>query len=224
MRVTAQSLLLLEILFGVLCTPGLRAQSSGRDLPIGFRSLAGVTLNRDSATTVRAKLGATRERRVGSGHDVYVSWCYLPGNESPRALLDLMSDASDMGTPGMALNVIRLRADASSAERAGCASLHDPARLSTPAGLRLGLTSKQVQALLGRPTHRGADSVVYTFDAREYMQPGTAAYEMWNTTEYRESCFEAGPPYANVAATVMVLFRDDRAVEIRIERYDQSVC
>ncbi|HWH51513.1 MAG TPA: hypothetical protein VN651_08205, partial [Gemmatimonadaceae bacterium] len=78
--------------------------------------------------------------------------------------------------------------------------------------------------LLGRPTRRGADSLVYDFDAKEFLSPGSPAYEIWNTLESRESCFDAGPPFANVEATAIVVLRDDRAVEIRLERNDQSVC
>lgn len=214
----------LAIALSVAAIANLPAQSGGRDLPAGFRSLAGVTLNRDSATTIRAKLGSTRERRIGTGHDVYTSACYVPADGSPNALLELMSDASDMGTPGRALNVIRLRADAPSADRRGCAPLHAPAALSTPGGLRLGLAAAKIEALLGRPTRRAADSLIYYFDAKEFLRPDSPAYEAWDTPEYRESCFDAGPPFANAEATVIVVLRDDRAVEIRLERNDQSVC
>lgn len=202
----------------------LRGQAAGRDLPRGFRSLAGVTLNRDSAASIRAKLGPTRERRIGTGHEAYASWCYVPAVGSPGTLLELMSDVSDMGTPGQALNVIRLRADASSEDRDGCGSLRASVELTTPAGLRLGLTLAHVEDLLGRPRHRGSDSLSYYFDAKEYLRPGTPEYETWNTPEHRESCFDAGLPYANVGATVMVVLRHDHVAEIRIERYDQSIC
>jgi hypothetical protein len=135
-----------------------------------------------------------------------------------------MSDASDMGTPGQALNVIRLRADAPSEDRAGCAPLPASATLSTPAGLRLGLGVARITALLGRPTRSASDSLIYYFGAKEYLRPGSPAYEAWDTPEYRESCFDAGLPYANIEARVIVLLRDGQATEIRIERYDQSVC
>ena len=200
------------------------AQTGGRDLPRGFRSLAGVTLNRDSAASIRARLGDTRERQVGTGHDAYTSWCYVPAGRSSRALVELMSDASDMGTPGKTLNVIRLRADAPSGDRQGCASLPASAALSTPAGLRLGISEGKILALLGSPTRRVADSLIYVFGAREYLRPGTPEYQTWNTPENRESCFEAGPPYVNVGAMVIALLRDGRAAEIRLERYDQSIC
>jgi hypothetical protein len=88
----------------------------------------------------------------------------------------------------------------------------------------LGLGAAATEKLLGRPTRRGADSLLYYFDAKQYFEPGSPEYEAWNTSEYRESCFDTGPPYANVEATVIVVLRDDRAVEIRIERYDRSVC
>lgn len=207
-----------------LCVAGLDAQSGGKDLPPGFRSIAGVTLNRDSAVTIRAKLGATRERRIDAGHGFYYSWCYVPVGGSSRVLLELMSDAGDMGTPGRALNVIRLRADAPTDDRSKCAPLADSAGLSTPAGLHLGLASARIRELLGRPTRIAADSLIYDFDAKEFLSPGSSAYEIWNTLESRESCFDAGPPFANVEATAIVVLRDDRAVEIRLERNDQSVC
>ncbi|HEY5219644.1 MAG TPA: hypothetical protein VIJ16_07535 [Gemmatimonadaceae bacterium] len=224
MGVTGKKTALLAMALSALCTASLRGQSGGHDLPRGFRSLAGVTLNRDSAASIRAKLGNTRERRIGTGHKTYATWCYVPADGSRRALLELMSDASDMGTQGQALNVIRLRADAPSEDREGCVPLRASVGLSTPAGLRLGLSFARVEELLGPPTRRAADSLMYFFDAKEYLQPGTPAYETWNTPEFRESCFDAGPPYANVGATVIVLLRDGHATEIRIERYDQSVC
>lgn len=202
----------------------LGAQSGGRDLPPAFRSVAGVTLNRDSAATIRAKLGATRERRVGTEHDTFASWCYVPTEASSRALLELMSDASDLGTPGHALNVIRLREAAPSDDRRACAPLRASTGLSTPGGLRLGLSAAEIEHLLGLPRRRSADSLAYYFDAKEYLRSENPEYEKWNTPERRETCFDAGLPYANVAATVVVLLRDGRAVEIRIERYDQAIC
>lgn len=211
-------------MLSALCIANLGAQSGGQDLPRGFRSLAGVTLNQDSAATIHAKLGPTRERHVGAGHDVRVSWCYVLTKGSSSALLELMSDASDMGTPGQALNVIRLRADAPADDRDGCALLPASAALSTPAGLRLGLGVATIQQLLGRPTRQRADSLIYDFDAKEYLRPDNPKYEIWNTPEYRESCFDAGLPYANVGATVIILLHDGRATEIRMERYDQSIC
>ena len=93
-----------------------------------------------------------------------------------------------------------------------------------PAGLRLGANREAVERLLGRPTRLSADSLIYEFTAREYMRPDSREYAVWNTPEYRESCFDAGQPYVNVSATVIVRFGDGRATEIRLERYDQSVC
>src|SRR6185437_6404013 len=154
-RVTRSGVFALALM--ALCTAQLEAQSGGKDLPPGFRSVAGVILNRDSAVTIRAKLGATRERRIDAGHGFYYSWCYVPAGGPSRALLELMSDAGDMGTPGHALNVIRLRADVPAGDRSACAPLADSVGLSTPAGLRLGLASAQIRELLGRPTRRGAD-------------------------------------------------------------------
>lgn len=210
----------IAIALGVFRLADVRAQAAGHDLPTGFRSLAGVTLNVDSAESVRAKLGPTRERQVGAGHGAYVMSCYA----TTDATLELMSDVSDRGTPGRALNVIRLRAKAPAPAREGCASLRASAALSTPGGLRLGLFRADVERLLGQPRHRGVDSLTYYFDAKEYLRSDSPAFEVWNTPERRETCFEAGLPYANVAAMVTVVFRDDRAVEFRIERYDQSIC
>ena len=222
MRPTTTRILALAL--GALSTADLSAQSGGHDLPLGFRSIASVTLNRDSALTITAELGATRERRIGFGQHVYTVWCYLPPDSSYRGLLELMSDASDMGTPGRSLNVIRLRAAAPAEDRVGCARLRASPALSTPAGLRLSLSAAQTEQLLGPPARRRADSLIYYFDAKQFLRPGTPEYETWDTLEYRESCFDAGPPFANVEAAVIVLLRDGRAVELRVERYDQSVC
>lgn len=221
---TAKRTSALATAIAALWIANLGAQSGGKDLPVGFRSIAGVTLNRDSAATIRAKLGIALEQHVGAGHDVDVRWCYIPAEGSSSTLLELLSDAGDMGTPGHALTVIRLRAAAPLDDRAGCSPLRSTSQLSTPAGLRLGLSAAAIQTLLGRPTRRVADSLIYDFDAKEYFSPGSSAYEIWNTLESRESCFDAGPPYANVQAMVIVVFRDGRADEIRLERNDQSVC
>jgi hypothetical protein len=208
----------------VLRMAELQGQSGGKDLPPGFRTLAGVTLNRDSAATIRAKLGPTSLRRIGKGNDARMIWCYVSTKDSGGALLELMSDVSNMGTLGAMLNVIRLRADASPEDRRRCKSLRDSAELSTPAGLRLGLGLARIEALLGQPQHRSADSLTYYFDAKEYLRADSPEYAIWNTPEHRESCFDAGLPYANVAATIIVVLRDDRAVEIRVARYNQSIC
>lgn len=221
--VTAR-LSILMVAFTVLHAASLHAQARSQELPPGVRSIAGVTLNRDSAASIHAKLGATRERQVGTGHDVYTSWCYVADEGSRRTLLELMSDASDMGTPARELNVIRLRAKAPARERQGCAPLPGSAALSTPAGLHLGLARAMIIELLGRPTRTTRDSLLWIFDAREYLRPGTPEFQTWNTPENRESCFDAGPPYVNIGAKVGILMRDGRAREIRLERYDQSIC
>lgn len=202
----------------------LAAQSAGHDLPLPFRSVAGVTVDRDSAISIRATLGPARERRVGSGDEVFTRWCYLAADDSSGPLLELMSDASDMGTPGKELNVIRLRTHASSRDREGCAPLGRSVTLATPGGLRLGLARRAIEKLLGTPNRRHADSLRYYFQAREYLRPGTAVYDEWNTPERRESCFDAGLPYVDAGGTVTVLLHDGKAVEIRIERYDQAIC
>ncbi len=222
----ARRVAVLVIMLNVLRVAESQGQSRGRDLPEGFRSLGGVTLNRDSAVSIRARLGPSRERRLGreSGYDQYVSWCYVRTGGSPGPLLELMSDASVMGTPGQELNVIRLRQDVLPDERRGCAPLRPSTRLSTPAGLRLGLDRADIETRLGPPTRARADSLIWTFDAKEFLRPGTPAYQTWNTPESRESCFDAGAPYANVESRVVILLHDGRAVEIRLERFDQSVC
>src|SRR5581483_9692927 len=103
-----------------------------KDLPRAFRSVAGVTLNRDSAASILQRLGATREEKVGEGHDAYIAWCYVGVPDLSPVLLELMSDMSDMGTPGRSLNVIRLRDKSSAREREGCAPLDRTLSLSTP--------------------------------------------------------------------------------------------
>lgn len=201
----------------------LAAQSGGRDLPVGLRSIAGLTLNQDSAVTIRAKLGDTRERRLGAGHDAYTSRCYVAG-EPAHILLELLSSAGETRTAGEEMSAFRLRADAPGADREGCANLPAAADLSTPAGLRLGLPSSKIVELLGTPTRQGADSLLYYFEAKVFLRPGTPAYDAWNTPEYWETCFNAGPPFAHVGSSVLVVMRGGRAAEIRVERNDQSVC
>jgi hypothetical protein len=222
MRLTT---ILSVLVLSTLRVATLQAQSRGEDLPHGVWTIAGVTLNRDSAASIRAKLGETRERRIGTGHDSYVSLCYVRRDRSSRTLLELMSDASDMGTSTHELNVIRLRADAPRRERQGCAPLPvSAAALSTPAGLHLGLARARILDLLGKPARSTPDSLVWIFDAKEYLRPGTPEFQTWNTPENREACFDAGPPYVNVWAEVVIIMRDRRASEIRLERYDQAIC
>lgn len=208
----------------LLSAGSLQAQTLGQDLPDGFRSLMGVTLDQDSAASIIARFGPAPQRRTEAGHDAFDTWCFAVGASPSRTLVELMSDASDMGTPGRELTVISVRADAPAADLYGCAPLRIVTPLATPSGLRLGLTRAQVQRLLGRPTRVHVDSLVYDFHAKQPMLPGTSEYATWNTPEYRESCFDAGPPYANVTARVVVVLQDARAAELRIERFDQAVC
>ena len=223
-RVNLTSKLFAPSLALTLCAAPLHAQSRGDDLPIGARTVAGVTLNRDSAASIIAKFGHTRERTMDTGHDVYTSLCYVATADPSTALLELMSDASDRETPGKPLNGFRIRADLPLADLQGCAALPVPVALATPNGLRLGLSRPEMTTLLGPPTRTSGDSLIWTYDAKRYMRPGTPEYETWSTPENRESCFDAGPPYANVESVVLVVLRDGRAIELRIERYDQSVC
>jgi len=202
-----------------------RAQAKPRtaDLPRAFRSLAGVALNRDSARSIRLKLGAAPASHVGSGHDSYVTWCYRAQPGDSLITLELMSDNSDMGTRGHALNVIRRRSRPPG-RAPTCSDLPAGRPLSTPGGLRLGLSRTDVERLLGVPTRRAGDSLHYEFISKEFMDRSSAAYKHWNTPTYRKECFAGGEPYSDVGADVTVVFRDDRAIEIRLERYDQATC
>lgn len=203
----------------------LQAQSMGHDLPSGFRSVAGVKLDSDSAASILARLGATVERDFGAGNGTSSILCYVATQGHAAVLLELMMGRGEPGdSRGQTLDVIRWRTDAPAAARRGCAALKESSRLATPAGLRLGMDDAAIRYLLGAPTRTNADSVIYEFQAKEYMRPGTPEYETWNTPEYRESCFNAGPPFANAYGRIIILFRDRRASEIRIERHDQSVC
>jgi hypothetical protein len=56
------------------------------------------------------------------------------------------------------------------------------------------------------------------------MKKSSPEYDAWNTPQRRKQCFDGGEPFSNVGATVMVLFRSEHSVEIRLERYDQSTC
>ena len=42
-----------------------------------------------------------------------------------------------------------------------------PGRISTPNGLRLGLSQSQVEAILGRPSRRSPDSLTYILEAKK---------------------------------------------------------
>jgi hypothetical protein len=217
----------LALALTVFAAPNLWSQSGGRDLPLGLRSFAGVTLNRDSAASIRATLGTTRERRVLIGGERYVVLCYALSGDSSSAMLELMTnagDATDVGASKHALNVIRLRAESPSEDRSGCARLHASTSLPIPGGLRLGSDVAAIEERLGSPTRIGADSLTYDFATKEYLAAGSPEFEIWNTPEYRESCFDAGLPYANVRARLTIVLREGRATEIRSERYDKSIC
>jgi hypothetical protein len=226
-RCTTQYFVMLRILSisASLFVTTLHAQPVPRvtDLPRAFRSVASIELNRDSALSVRAKLGTAPTRRVGSGHDTYLAWCYLVVAGGSTKTLELMSDDSDTGTRGHAVNVIRLRSIRPDEPR-NCTHLPVRRPLSTPGGLQLGLTRTDIERLLGRPTRLFRDSSIYDFVSKELMKPSSAEYKAWNTPKYRKECFGGGPPYADVGATVAVLFRDGHAIDIRLERYDQSTC
>ena len=219
--------MILRFFPGAICliasTALAQAEPRAADLPRAFRSLAGVELNRDSARSVRTKLGAARARQVHSGHDTYLAWCYQARTGDSAVSLELMSDNGDMGTRGHALNVIQLRSNQSGRAR-NCFDLPPGRSLSTPGGLRLGLRRTDVERLLGIPTRRSGDSLFYGFVSKEFMDRSSGAYKAWNTPKHRKECFGGGEPYASVGANVTVLFRDDLAIEIRLERYDQSTC
>lgn len=181
-------------------------------------------MNRDSAISIQAKLGMAGPSGVRAGHDKYLSWCYRSGDGAAAVTLELMSDASDMGTAGHELNVIRLRSDVPTTQPNGCGQLAPQMPLSTAGGLRLGLAPAAVAALLGSPSHHAGDSLVFAFVSKEYMARSSREYATWNTPKYRKDCFGGGEPFVDVGATVTVHFRDQHAIEIRLERYDQSTC
>jgi hypothetical protein len=204
-------------------TLGAQLAPRALDLPRPFRSLAGIELNRDSALSLGAKLGTAPTKRVGSGHDTYLSWCYLAVTGASATTLAFMSDDSDMGTHGHAVNVIRLRSSQPD-QPSNCTELPARRSLSTPGGLQLGLTRTDIERLLGTPTRLSGDSLVYDFVSKEFMKPSSPEYKTWNTPKYRKECFGGGLPYADVGATVTVLLRDGHVIELRLERYDQSTC
>src|SRR5205085_3297841 len=76
----------------VLCLPGAALMGEAyRDVPPAMRTVWGVTLNRDNASTLLAQLGPAPSWKSGAGHDGEVNWCFRAGRGPKAATLRIPS-------------------------------------------------------------------------------------------------------------------------------------
>ena len=190
-----------------------------------MRTVWGITLNRDNASTVVAKLGPASSWTSGAGHDRHVNWCFRAGRGATATTLHILSDDSDMGTESHEVNVLHLlRGEFTTLEGHACARTLASPVLDAVGSVALGATREDVERRLWTPSRRSVDSLVYEIWAEESIDPADPSFAHWNTPALREKCFGGKPPFAYVGGHIVLKFVDARVSEIRVERYNNAVC
>lgn len=193
------------------------------DMPRSLRTFGVLELDVDSAASITQKLGPAPTTEVRAGHDRTMRWCYRP-NDGKAVVLELFSDVGEMATDGHELTVIQLTRPTAQTDTTCVVATMWSSNVDTIGKLRLGMRAEEVIRAQGAPTRRSRDSLVYEFSGRQYMKRESPEYAEWNTPQRRRECFNGGPPFSWVAATLSVALKEGRANALRVERYDQATC
>jgi hypothetical protein len=210
----------------VLCLPGAALMGEAyRDVPPAMRTVWGVTLNRDNASTLQAKLGPASSWKSGDGHDREVNWCFRAGSGATAATLHIASDDGEMGTETHEINVLHLlRGTFTTLEGHPCTRTLAAPVLGAVGPVTLGSTREDIERRLGSSDRHSADSLVYEIHAEEPVDPADPAFARWNTPVLRKKCFGGNAPFTYVGGQIVVKFANARVSEIRVERYNNAIC
>ncbi len=199
------------------------AQTPARqgDLPVSMRSVLGAQLNRDGPDRVVALLGPTSVRDTGDAGGATRVWCYLVGNPSPGSVVEFAANREMAGDQFEADEIrVTRRNPTRNGER--CAASEHAGAPSTPGGLRLGLSERQVVRLLGKPVVRGGDSLYYAWESAKALPRRDPNYAYWNSR--RKECFGGKAPYTNVGGEITVRLDSLGVYQFVLSRGENAIC
>jgi hypothetical protein len=207
----------LPLILCVLCAqlPGqtrLRAGVPVQSHPGSYSArnlrILGFTLGKDTLADVEAKLGKSTARRCSSEEEASKELCYLTRKGQTRVVFESGSSGGWKVLDGYKVIAGNLhRSCYSQCPRASQVNNG----VQTGGGLRLGLTRKQLIALLGPPGEIRGNKLIFEWESRRAM---TKAEEEAESKTFNEPITDA---YWDVQDTIEVTLADSKAVEFAVD-------
>ncbi len=94
--------------------------------------------------------------------------------------------------------------------------------LATASGLRLGQPPAQVIAILGKPTKRRGNELVYSLLVRKKTSPRDLKEARERNPEMSEKDFQANYGYYNLGVGVVVKFKDSKLAYLAVSRVESN--
>jgi len=207
-----------------LLTTGLQAQGAPArhgDMPLQVRSIGRLRLNQDNLASVSERVGPVSPWETGDAGDSRVWWCYRNSSDSILTIL-LASSSGEMGGPNHEVDQITLLRGPGADTLASHCATASLGRLSTPDGIRLGISKADALRLLGRPSRQTASMLRYEWEAEVPLATTDPNYRYWNGR--RAECFDGRAPFVDVFSEAVLQFGANGAQRITIERNDESMC
>lgn len=146
--------------------PYLSRESSKADLKPGNFEIAGVPLQTAEFDNIAAKLGKARIADRSAGSYARHHACYVPQTGSPKIHL-VFEFGEDMSNFYLFTDLADWKGSELCAKSAKVSK-----DLSTPSGLKLGISPDEVERILGRADRRAANRLVYDRLVQRETTPG----------------------------------------------------
>ena len=170
--------------------------------PAGDKAL---TVDRDGPEEFFTVLGRTP--RLPDFHPESPMFAYVSSRPGDSTML--LTRATDCPAPCARVFWIRLQRDGEDVPYPCHA--HRTSGLggdaATASGLRLGMTRKEVRAILGEPRREDSHAMFYEADSKRWL----------TKAEQEDRAFSPGEDVVLVARTIEVAFREERAISIAVQ-------
>ncbi len=201
-----------------------RSSDSGEEIKTQERELAspnfrvlGVTTLGDSMfSRAASKLGKATTVERGDASTGRRQVCY--SSPGPQEKVHLIFEQGEVGY------TFYLFADGPAWEGADrCVASNAISRsLATASGLHLGLTPTQVIAILGKPTRRRENELVYSFLIRKKTSPKDLKDARERNPEMSEKDFQANYGYYDLGTGVVAKFSDSKLTYLAVSKVESN--
>jgi len=184
---------------------------------LGIRSGGAQTLD-----DVARRLGKTHTWHTGDASESESKLCYRVSSEQGETII-VFASSGEMAHPPGQVNSIRLIApELKFPNRKNCSPVKlSASELKAKNGLRLGMSSAEVQGLFWQKNPAKNGSLHYTSCQKRYLHKADPHFKDWVG---QAQCFEdPNRPYVSDCGYVQVEFKQGRAVFVGLNM-NQSVC
>ena len=135
-------------------------------IPVPHRQVLGFTVGVDSFAIAKKIFGPAHEWHSGDAAASETKLCYI-ANSGNDVVTVVLAENDEMATNIDEIRMIRGRIDSGSK----CETLRQPlADIHTASGLRAGMTERQLESILGRPTYPDAGLLFYTWEKNRELK------------------------------------------------------